>query len=266
MKKSTTKANKTTPFETVRKKTSATMLSQFFVEQFPQMGHISRAALVKNLIKHLGECYPKNKHMKTGQLFWFAVDKDVKPGYGKTIEKSKLKPVILDLVTDDDLEDLKNKIRAKDFRKKRTIRLFTTSAEQGGILTCSDVASILQLSIPTISRYVREYEKETGKIVPRRGTVHDMGPSLTHKKDICYKIIVEGKTVEQVARETDHSPEAITRYVKDYKRIYVCLSKGLSIESTAYVAKVSKRLVLEYSNLIEEYNLDKEENRDKNST
>lgn len=257
MNKTATKIKRTPPFETVRKKTSETMLCQFFAEQFPQMGHLSRTALVKNLIKHLNECYPRNKHMKTGQLFWFAVDKDVKPGYGKTIEKSKLKPVILDLVTDDDLEDLKNKIRAKEYRKKRTIRLFQTSAEQGGILTCSDVASILQISTNTVSRYIREYEKETGKIVPRRGTVHDMGPSLTHKKDICYKVIVEGKSVEQVARETDHSPEAITRYVKDYKRIQVCLSNGLDIESTAYVAKVSKRLVFEYSKLIFENNLDK---------
>ena len=38
------------------------------------------------------------------------------------------------------------------------------------------------LTAGTISRYVREHEKETGDLVPRRGTVHDMGPSLTHKR------------------------------------------------------------------------------------
>lgn len=250
------------PFETVRKKTSKTMINQFFAEQFPQMGHISRAALVEKLIEYLNECYPENKHMKTGQIFWVAVDKDEKGSYGKTIEKSKMRPVVLDLLTDDDFNDLKNKISRRDHRKKRVIRIFESSAKQGGIMSCADVAAIVQLSIASVSRYVREYEKETGKIVPRRGTIHDIGPSLTHKKEICYKIIVEGKTVEQVSRETDHSPEAITRYVKDYKRIYVCLSQGLDIDTIAYIAKVSKRLVLEYVKLIEENNLDKKKNKD----
>jgi len=245
------------PFETVTKKTAETLLCKFFGDQFPQMGHISREALVKGLIPHLQECYPKSEHITGGQLLWFAVDKNETPSYGKTIEKSKLKPVVLDLVTKDELEELKKGVKAKEHRKKRLVRLFQMSADQGGILTCADAASILHLSLSTVSCYIREYEKATGKIVPRRGTVHDMGPSLTHKKDICYKIIIEGKTVEQVARDTNHSPEAITRYVKDYKRIQVCLSKGLSIENTAYVAKVSKRLVWEYKKLIEENCLDK---------
>jgi DNA-binding CsgD family transcriptional regulator len=259
MKQNTSKAKSgQSPFETVGKKTAETLIGKFFDEQFPQMGHISRQALVKNLIPRLQECYPKSEHITGGQLLWFAVDKNENASYGKTIEKSKLKPVVLDLVTKEELEELKKGVKAKEHRKKRLIRIFKMSAEQGGILSCADAASILHLSLNTVSRYIREHERGTGEIVPRRGTVHDLGPSLTHKKDICYKIIIEGKTVEQVARETNHSPEAITRYVKDYKRIQVCFSKGLSVETTAYVAKVSKRLVWEYKKLIEENNLDKQ--------
>ena len=65
-------------------------------------------------------------------------------------------------------------------------------------------------------------------------------------------MIVEGKSVEETARETNHSPEAITRYVKDYKRILSCLHKGLTPKDTAFVAKVSENLVFEYVNLIQE--------------
>jgi hypothetical protein len=39
---------------------------------------------------------------------------------------------------------------------------------------------------------------------------------LPIKKQICYRVIVQGKSIETAARETNHSPEAITRYVKDY--------------------------------------------------
>jgi hypothetical protein len=32
--------------------------------------------------------------------------------------------------------------------------------------------------------------------VPRRGTLYDMGPTLTHKKPIIRKLFLEGKSVE----------------------------------------------------------------------
>ena len=67
--------------------------------------------------------------------------------------------------------------------------------------TLSDVAAILKLSEGTISKYVREYEKAQNEVIPRRGTIHDMGPTLTHKKIICYKCCKEGKTVEDVCRQ-----------------------------------------------------------------
>lgn len=77
-------------------------------------------------------------------------------------------------------------------------------------------------------------------------------------------MIVEGKTVEQTFRETNHSPEAITRYVKDYKRILACLHKGLTPKETSFVAKVSTTLVLEYVNLIKENQTDIKEQMEKN--
>lgn len=52
--------------------------------------------------------------------------------------------------------------------------------------------------------------------------------------------------LRQTARETGHSPEAVTRYVKGYKRILACLNKGLTPKDTAFVAKVSENLVYEY--------------------
>ena len=52
------------------------------------------------------------------------------------------------------------------------------------------------LSAGTIYRYIREHEKGSSDLVPRRGTIHDMGPTLTHKREICYKVIVLGKSID----------------------------------------------------------------------
>ena len=118
------------------------------------------------------------------------------------------------------------------------------------------MATIMNLSPTTVYKYVREWERENQRTVPRRGTVHDMGHSITHKKQICYKVIVEGESIEETARETNHSPEAVTRYVKDYKRILTCLHQGLTPKDTAFIVKVSEKLVYEYMSLIHENQLD----------
>lgn len=44
--------------------------------------------------------------------------------------------------------------------------------------------------------------------------------------------------------------------MKDYKRILACLHKGLTSKETAFVVKVSEKLVFEYVNLINENQVD----------
>lgn len=160
------------------------------------------------------------------------------------------------MIAPEDIEAILQGEKRKVIRQRATVRLFNQAKEQGGVFTGVDVATMMRLSPVTISKYVREYEKENQKTVLRRGTIHDIGPSITHKRQICYKVIVEGKGIEEVARETDHFPEAITRYVKDYKRILTCLSQGLTPRDTSFVAKVSENLVYEYLNLIQENQID----------
>jgi hypothetical protein len=59
-----------------------------------------------------------------------------------------------------------------------------------------------------VAELIRQYEDESGEIVPRRGNVHDMGRTITHKRIICRKAYREGKPTP-CARETGHSPEAV---------------------------------------------------------
>ena len=254
------KSSKTTleaQFGPLQKKTFGAALLFFLEQQCPQLGgHLTRQVIVDNIQELVDTFYPPNTHLRMGQVMWPAVDVNEKAAYGKTIEKTKLKPVFVDMVSTQDIEATLRGERKMLVRQKATVRIFQQAKEQGAVLTGVDVATMMRLSPATISRYVREWEKEHQTIIPRRGTVHDMGRSVTHKRQICYKMIVEGKSVAETARETKHSPEAITRYVKDYKRILSCLHKGLTTKETAFVVKVSENLVFEYVNLIKENQVD----------
>ncbi|MFQ5561691.1 MAG: DUF1670 domain-containing protein [Nitrospinota bacterium] len=80
-------------------------------------------------------------------------------------------------------------------------------------MTGADIGATLEMACSTISKYARQYEKENDCLLPKRGTIHYIGRCITHKPVICRKVILEGKSIEETARETNHSPEGVTRYV-----------------------------------------------------
>lgn len=241
-------------FGPVEQKTFSSALAQLLEKMLPQLsGWIIRDKVVKEVVQLVDEFFPKHSHLRMGQVMWPAIDEKESSGYGKSIKKSMLKPVFLDLIAEEDIQSYMKGAKAREIKQNASIRLFRQAKEQGGVLTYSDVASMLKLSPSTIGSYIREWEKKHGELIPRRGTVHDMGRSLTHKKSICFKVIIEGKSLEQVQKETKHSPEAITRYVKDLKRVWTCLNAGLTIQETSFSVKISDSLVYEYQNLIDEY-------------
>jgi hypothetical protein len=65
------------------------------------------------------------------------------------------------------------------------------------------IAILLKIGDTTVSKCVRKYEEEHQTLHPRRGSMHDMGPTITHKVQIVRKLFLEGKTVEQTMRETN---------------------------------------------------------------
>ncbi len=236
-----------------KSKTFDAALAVFFQREFPQLGgSLVRPLIVKEIKKMVEDYYPLTKRMKMGQMMWVGVAKEERQSYGKRLENTKLRPVVLDLCTAEDMESQFKKKKNREIKKQLVARLYRQAFEQGVCLTNSDIAAITKLSAATVSKYAREYEKDNNCLLPRRGTIHDIGRSITHKAVICRKVILERKSIEDTARETNHSAEAVTRYIINFKRIYKCLEKGLSIEDTAFAIKVSKNLIMEYVNIMED--------------
>jgi len=236
-------------YDVLRRKTFRVSLAAELKKQVPPLGELTADRLARHLETLFHNFYPPTSRIRLGQILWPAVAKKVSRGCGKRIEDIQLKPVALNLLTQKDLEAILNGVPMKTIRRDIAIRMFTEAYEQDAVLTEVDVASILGLSLSTVSRYVTSHEKETRRIVPRRGTIHDIGPSITHKREICYRAIVQGQSVEDVARDTTHSPEAVTRYIQDYRRIFHCLKSGFSLNETAFATKLSPKLVKEYADL-----------------
>jgi hypothetical protein len=238
------------PYE---KKGFKAALNWFLAEQVPQLGgDLTREPIVARIHELVQEYFPPTDRMQMGQMLWYAVDEKEKAGYGKSLDKCKQRPVILDIIHETDIEDLMKGIKKRERQKKVAVRLFHQAYGQKGVLTHADVGAIMRLAPGTVSRYVVEHEKETGKMVPRRGNIHDMGPTLTHKRIICKKIFGEGKSVEQTARETFHSPAAVVRYANDFKRVRECLKERWNPKRIAFATGLSLSLTNQYVDLLKD--------------
>jgi len=127
---------------------------------------------------------------------------------------------------------------------------------QGGLLTTSDLSVLFYHSHSRVAELIRQYETQTGEVVPRRGNLHDMGRTVTHKRIICRKAYLEGKTTDVIARETNHSPEAVDNYLLDFARVYYAtILKGMSVEETTFAIQRPHSLVEEYVRLTVEFGL-----------
>ena len=234
-------------------KTFAGALGAFFSQECPQLGgERTRRVLVQSVVGMVERFYPETTHLRPGQIQWTTVHKDEKTSHAKKITNTRLTSVVLDLVRLEDAADRAKGKSLRDMKKEAVARLFTQAYEQDGCMTNAEVAILLKMCGHTVTKYAREWETEHNRLLPRRGTIHDLGRTLTHKEAIVRRLVLEGKSVQQVCRETYHSPEAVHRYITRFKQVMLCRGKGLSSDETAYVIHASRPLVEEYNKLLDE--------------
>jgi hypothetical protein len=244
------------PYDASGRKTFKSAVCHLLHTEFPGIFGPTISRLFADKIDELYERFhPLRSRLTAGQVLWTGVAIDDPPSHNKRIEDTRLVPVVLDLVTAQDIDRAKARGARSQTRLSKIIRLFRQAHEQGAVLGHADVSLLLNMSISSLSTYVLKHERQTGELIPRRGTVHDLGRSVTHKAIICYKSLVEKKPTSQVAQETFHSPEDVEHYVQCFRRVQLCRDKGLSPEDTAHATGHSLSLVQEYLDLMSEFRM-----------
>lgn len=248
--------NRSLTYDSSDRKTFRSALCHVLQTEFPGTFGPAVTRLFAEKIDQLFERFhPPRERLRVGQVLWAAVAVDDPPARGKRMEDTRLVPVALDLVTAQDIDDaIANGLRGQT-RRKKILRLFRQAFDQGAVLSYPDVSLLMHLQTSTISREVLAHERDSKETVPRRGTIHDMGRSVSHKAVICYKRLVEKKTTSQVASETCHHPEEVEYYVQCLRRIKLCSDTGMSIEEICQATAHSKSLVHDYLDLIRQLGL-----------
>ena len=118
-------------------------------------------------------------------------------------------------------------------------------------MTQLDLSLLSGLSVHYISHAIREYEDETGEVVPTRGTVHDIGPSVTHKPEVIRRWLRK-ESPARIARNLNHSQASVDRYISDYQKVRTLAPKFPSADLPA-LAGLAVSVVQQYLLLLREY-------------
>jgi hypothetical protein len=229
-------------------------MEAFIYQQLPQLtGDLARTAIVKAIVEIVHKYFPETSNLRSGQTTWISVAKDEVASYGKSIAKTRMVPTILTIIAPDEAAQRRDGKSIREIKKDAVARLCLETDAQGGCITAAEIAILLKTTPNTVSKYIAEWQTEHNQLLPRRGTIHDMGPTLTHKKEICRLLFLEGKTVCETVNLTNHSTKAIDRYITNFRQVFTCQTKGLTTQETALATNLSPNLVEEYKQLFKEY-------------
>ena len=143
------------------------------------------------------------------------------------------------------------------FRISRIADLCQEALSQGSLLTREDLAYRIFFVHPrTISRDLKQLrDANPDKPIPLRGTVHDIGPVLTHRIQIV-QLALAGLTTSQICQRMHHSPAAVGNYLSTFTRCAQLEHQGLQASQIAFLLHRGTTLVQRYLELLKESRLD----------
>lgn len=112
-------------------------------------------------------------------------NRDIRDQTKVSMAKTKLRPVVLDMISDQDIDDMKIPLLYhRELCIKKIERWTNKAYDQGALLTQLDLAMLLGVNEYTAGIYVREYFSLYGRKLPTRGNIQFLGAGQTHKKEI----------------------------------------------------------------------------------
>ncbi len=231
------------------------LLHRFLNNYGYEKGEITARAIINDILQLIDDFFLVSSieddlhHIHYGQLVWMAVPIEERPHKYQSIAETKMKPVVLTFVSDDDIAHIAHGFRTKALRKNRIKRWTDEAFDQGALLTQLDLAMLLGLCDAVVSQYVNEIQKE-GTMLPTRGNIHDMSGAITHKREII-TLYLEGYFTPEIAIKTKHSNEAVDRYIRDYNRVQMLWKNGITdCHQISQLARLSKKVVQQYIDLL----------------
>jgi len=258
-------------YESIAKRSFFNGIVKLLEEEYKIVGSRKVITMIaEDIVELHKEFYPGIEKRGFGQIVWqTTASTEKKPGYGKKAEDYAVKTVILPLVNKEDIENrIKSFYGKGNYQKQHErdievmARLVKSAYDQGGLLSGAELSVLLNRSLTTICRYMRLYHQSHEDILPTKGLILDQGSKPTHKASII-DLYEQGYPEIDIARLTNHSIEAVGRYIKSYKNIKLLIEKGFNLMEMVRVSGLGRSTIIQYRDLVELYHPELRDEREK---
>lgn len=245
-------------FSPLRQKTLANVLRHLFVTEFGYENKVVFAeVMIERILETVNAFTQPAAQLQPGQVLWMAVRNDGRKHAHQTMKEIPKVPVILDLVTDEDLSALERGEKYETVRRQRHARLLEQAFDQGGVLAQGDLAALTLTNRRAVGDDMAHTRETDGHFLPYRGSVQDVGGTLTHKVEVI-RLFEAGHLEPDICRLLPivHDLPAVENYVQSYKNVMKLLDRGFAPSEVSRILRMDRRLVQAYVAIVDEHHPD----------
>jgi hypothetical protein len=233
------------------KRTLPSLLIYKFLHEYGyDKGEVVAAAIVDDICAVVRNYFTKPDDLEPGQLIYWCPDATERARKGKTMAHTKLVPVRLTVIAEEDIQAVRDGLGALARRDVRIRRLAHEAYNQGGVLSELDLSFVTGYTDGGVSAAVVRLRK-AGEVLPIRGYVADMGSWPTHKAAII-RLYLEGLTTPEIAARTFHTKHSVDRYIEGFERVRLLAAKHPP-EELPLLCKMAPNLVRQYLAILDEH-------------
>lgn len=237
----------------VTKRTLPSLLRYKFLHEYGyDKGEVVVAAIVEDICTVVRNYFCRAEDLEPGQLIYWCPDATERARKGKTMAHTRLVPVRLSVVAQQDIDALVAGAGALERREIRVRRIAHEAHDQGGVLSELDLSLLTGYTDGGISATVIRLRKR-GEMLPIRGYVADMGSWPTHKAAII-RLYLEGLTTPEIASRTYHAKKSVDRYIDGFEKVRLLAAK-FSREELPLLTGMSPHVVTQYLAILDEHEL-----------
>jgi len=209
--------------------------------------------LIDRFLTILQEAEAISGHLEPFQTVIYGYDRLKQFKFARPPYQLSLRAARVSIVTSEEIARLREGASLPQLRAEMAVRILREAYAQNVILSFADIGLVLCQPPARISQLVRQYrEAHPGEFVPHCGSVLDMGGTKTHKREAVL-LYLQGHLTSEIARNIQHAPEDVDRYIYDYQRVIELAQEGKSVTQISFVTNLRPHLVQEYIGLWKEF-------------
>ena len=209
--------------------------------------------LINRFLEIVQEADVIGGHLEPFQTVVYGYDKLKKFEFARRSGNLHLRPARVNIVTAEEIARLRDGTGLPQLRGEMAVRILKEAYAQNAILSFADVGLVMCQVPACVAHLVRRYrEAHPGEFIPHCGSVLDMGPTRSHKREAIL-LYLQGHLTSEIARRIQHAPEDVDRYIYDYQRVTELAQEGQSVNQISFLTNMRPHVVKEHIALWKEF-------------